>query len=146
MHIARKAYKDLYMSAVSIQTGMRGMAARYELRFRRRTRAAIVIQVENILKTVIIRYFKHFYYCHCPCILYKIFVAELGFKFLFWFKIVFPSNSDDFFMAEPLPKILGTNSFYEIKEGSNYHTMCMERKSCTARIAPAQDGNPLNPS
>lgn len=50
MHVARKAYKELCSSAVSIQTGMRGMAARTELRFRKQTRAAIVIQVENILK------------------------------------------------------------------------------------------------
>ena len=49
MHVARKAYKELYSSAVSIQTGMRGMAARSELRFRKQTRAAIVIQVEKIL-------------------------------------------------------------------------------------------------
>lgn len=45
MHIARRAYKGLYTAAVSIQTGMRGMAARCELSFRRRTKAAIVIQV-----------------------------------------------------------------------------------------------------
>jgi len=47
MHVARKAYKESYSSAVSLQTGMRGMAARSELRFRKQTRAAIVIQVEN---------------------------------------------------------------------------------------------------
>ena len=45
MHLARKAYKELCSSAVSIQTGMRGMAARNEIRFRRQTRAAIIIQV-----------------------------------------------------------------------------------------------------
>jgi len=45
MYIARKAYKDLCYSAISIQTGMRGMAARDDLRFRRQTRAAIMIQV-----------------------------------------------------------------------------------------------------
>lgn len=45
MHIARKAYNDLYATAVTVQTGMRGMAARCELYFRRRTKAAIVIQV-----------------------------------------------------------------------------------------------------
>lgn len=45
MHLARKAYKELSSSAISIQTGMRGMAARSELRFRRETSAAIVIQV-----------------------------------------------------------------------------------------------------
>lgn len=45
MYIARKAYKDLCSSATCIQTGMRGMAARNELRFRRQTQAAIIIQV-----------------------------------------------------------------------------------------------------
>lgn len=45
MHLCRKAYKEKYSSAVSIQTGMRGMAARDELRFRRRSKAAIIIQV-----------------------------------------------------------------------------------------------------
>lgn len=45
MYLARKAYKELHTSAVSIQTGMRGMAARIELRFRRQTRAAIIVQV-----------------------------------------------------------------------------------------------------
>lgn len=45
MHVARAAYKKLHFSAISIQTGMRGMAARNELRFRRQTKAAIVIQV-----------------------------------------------------------------------------------------------------
>ncbi|KAJ0054257.1 hypothetical protein Pint_01627 [Pistacia integerrima] len=44
MYIARKAYKDLFSSASCIQTGMRGMAARNELRFRRQTQAAIIIQ------------------------------------------------------------------------------------------------------
>jgi myosin-5 len=52
MHIARKAYKELYASAVSIQTGMRVMAARRELHFRRTTSAAIVIQVGDALKSV----------------------------------------------------------------------------------------------
>lgn len=47
MFFARKAYKKLCSSAVSIQTGMRGMAARKELCFRRQTRAAIVIQVKQ---------------------------------------------------------------------------------------------------
>jgi len=57
MHIARKAYKELYGSAISIQTGMRGMAARCELRFRKQTSAAIIIQVENILKIPLRRIF-----------------------------------------------------------------------------------------
>lgn len=45
MHLARKVYNELCSSAVSIQTGMRGMTARNELRFRRQTKAAIIIQV-----------------------------------------------------------------------------------------------------
>lgn len=45
MYLARKAYIELCSSAVSIQTGMLGMAARNELRFRQQTRAAILIQV-----------------------------------------------------------------------------------------------------
>ena len=51
MHIAKKAYKELYASAVSIQTGMRVMAAQCELYSRRRTSAAIIIQVGCILKS-----------------------------------------------------------------------------------------------
>lgn len=51
MHLARKAYNELCSSAISIQTGMRGMAARSELRFRRQTSAAIVIQVRHLRKT-----------------------------------------------------------------------------------------------
>ncbi|GLU03761.1 hypothetical protein SLE2022_209440 [Rubroshorea leprosula] len=43
-HLARKAYKELCSSAVPIQTGMHGMAARNELCLRRQTRAAIKIQ------------------------------------------------------------------------------------------------------
>jgi myosin-5 len=46
MYLARKAYGELYSSAISIQRGMRGMAARTELHFRRHTRAAIIIQVK----------------------------------------------------------------------------------------------------
>jgi len=53
MHVAKKAYKELYSSAVSLQTGMRGMAARSELRFRKQTRAAIVIQVKNFENTMV---------------------------------------------------------------------------------------------
>ena len=44
--LARKAYKNLYFSAVSIQAGMCGMTARNELLFRKQTRAATVIQVK----------------------------------------------------------------------------------------------------
>jgi len=45
MHLAQKAYQESCCAAVSIQTGMRGMAARSEIRFRRQTKAAIIIQV-----------------------------------------------------------------------------------------------------
>lgn len=45
MHVSRNAYKIIYATAICIQTGMRAMAARNELRFRRRTQAAIVVQV-----------------------------------------------------------------------------------------------------
>jgi len=45
MYISRTAYKTTYAKAVCIQAGMRGMAARNELRFRRRAQAATVIQV-----------------------------------------------------------------------------------------------------
>ncbi|XP_028114637.1 myosin-6-like isoform X2 [Camellia sinensis] len=44
MHLARKAYKELCSFAVSIQAGMRGMVARDELRFRRQTKAVIIVQ------------------------------------------------------------------------------------------------------
>lgn len=52
MYLARKAYQELYFSAVSIQTGMRGLTARNELRFRRQTRAAIIIQVKYFIEKI----------------------------------------------------------------------------------------------
>lgn len=48
MFLARKAYKELCSSALCIQRGMRGLAARNELRLRRQTRAAIIIQVRSV--------------------------------------------------------------------------------------------------
>jgi len=45
MHTARKAYKELFTSAVTIQSALHGMCARKELHFRRQTRAAIIVQV-----------------------------------------------------------------------------------------------------
>jgi len=48
-------------------------------------------------------------------------------------------------IAEPLPEIPGSTSFYKLKEGSNCNTMCMERKSCSARITTAQDGKTSPP-
>jgi myosin-5 len=44
MHLARKNYKELRASAITIQTGIRGLAARKELHSKRQTRAAIFIQ------------------------------------------------------------------------------------------------------
>jgi myosin-5 len=44
-HRARTFYTNLQASAKAIQTGMRAMAARNEYRYRRRTKAATVIQV-----------------------------------------------------------------------------------------------------
>lgn len=45
MHLARKSYSELSFAAVSIQSGMRGMASRDEIRFQRENKAAIMIQV-----------------------------------------------------------------------------------------------------
>lgn len=47
--LAKKAYRTLCSSCISIQTGMRGMVARNELQFRKRTQAAIFIQVNLIV-------------------------------------------------------------------------------------------------
>ena len=46
MHVARKEYNRLCSSAVSIQRGIRVMGACNELRFRKQTKAAIIIQVK----------------------------------------------------------------------------------------------------
>ncbi|KAK9128502.1 hypothetical protein Syun_017299 [Stephania yunnanensis] len=48
MHLARKAYNTLRSSAVCIQTGIRVMVARNDLRFRLQTRAAILIQTRSV--------------------------------------------------------------------------------------------------
>lgn len=45
MCLARKDYHKLRSSAISIQTGLRGMAAHNDLRLMKQTKAAIVIQV-----------------------------------------------------------------------------------------------------
>ena len=42
---ARTAYKRLQSSVLVVQTGLRAMAARNEFRFRKQTKAAIIIQV-----------------------------------------------------------------------------------------------------
>jgi myosin-5 len=46
-HTARKAYLTLCLSAISLQTGLRAMTARNEFRFRKQTKAAIIIQVPS---------------------------------------------------------------------------------------------------
>lgn len=90
MHVARKAYKELYSSAVSIQTGMRGMAARSELRFRRQTKAAIIIQVRQSLccANIFLRCEYHTCYLKTSCMkldyyapLYSYMYIELIFLF-----------------------------------------------------------------
>lgn len=43
--IARKSYLKLRSGAVVLQTGYRGMIARNEFRFRKQTKASVVIQV-----------------------------------------------------------------------------------------------------
>lgn len=47
MCLARNTYQKLYSSAVLIQACMRGMDTRNELKFRKQTRAAIIIQVKD---------------------------------------------------------------------------------------------------
>ncbi|KAK9148560.1 hypothetical protein Scep_007317 [Stephania cephalantha] len=53
MHLARKAYNTLHSSAVCIQTGMRVMVARNDLRFRLQTRAAILIQARTRIASTV---------------------------------------------------------------------------------------------
>lgn len=45
MHVARKDYTSVRCASITVQSGLRGMAARKDLQFRRETRAAIIIQV-----------------------------------------------------------------------------------------------------
>lgn len=46
MYLARNSYQKLCSSAVSIQTSMRGMAARNELKSKKQAGAALVVQVK----------------------------------------------------------------------------------------------------
>lgn len=48
-HIARKSYTQLQASAIVFQTGLRAMATRNEFRYRRRTKAATIVQVITFL-------------------------------------------------------------------------------------------------
>lgn len=107
MHLARKAYKELSLSAVSIQTGMRGMTARNELRFRKQTRAAILIQVNFFFSANHLR------------------GTIFSFKqILWWFIFCFTT-------AELLPWILSSFKICWAEESCNYHTICMEGESCS---------------
>nr|CAB3452693.1 unnamed protein product [Digitaria exilis] len=44
MHFARKNYRNLCSASTTIQSGLRGMAARMELHFRQQTKAVVIIQ------------------------------------------------------------------------------------------------------
>lgn len=44
-HLARKVYTKLMSCALVLQTGLRAMAAHDEFRYRKETKAAIIIQV-----------------------------------------------------------------------------------------------------
>jgi hypothetical protein len=48
-YAARTAYKKLHISALLLQTGLRAMVARKEFRFRKRTKAATIIQVTPLM-------------------------------------------------------------------------------------------------
>lgn len=45
---ARKRYRKLHLSMLVLQTGLRAMAARRECRLRKRTKAAIYVQVKHL--------------------------------------------------------------------------------------------------
>lgn len=55
-HVARKSYTQLRSAAIVIQTGLQAMAARNEYRHKRRTKAAIIIQVCGFTKELDIEY------------------------------------------------------------------------------------------
>lgn len=50
-YFARKSYLQLQKSAVTLQAGLRAMSGRKEFRFRKETKAAILIQVSIIFGT-----------------------------------------------------------------------------------------------
>lgn len=49
MHFARKNYRDLCSASTTVQSGLRGMAARKELQYRQQTKAAVIIQVHFLV-------------------------------------------------------------------------------------------------
>jgi myosin V len=48
-YFARKSYLQLQGSALTLQAGLRAMSGRKEFRFRKETKAAILIQVSSFL-------------------------------------------------------------------------------------------------
>lgn len=54
-HEARKTFNKLRVSVLVLQTGLRAMAAHREFRFRKQTKAAIVIQVILFLPLYILK-------------------------------------------------------------------------------------------
>lgn len=51
---ARKAYKKLHVCALTLQTGLRAMAAHKEFRYRKQTKAAIIIQVLSLITSYLL--------------------------------------------------------------------------------------------
>lgn len=58
---ARTAYKRLHVSTLVLQTGLRTMAARKEFRFRKQTKAAIIIQVISLAMLYCLDDFNFYY-------------------------------------------------------------------------------------
>jgi hypothetical protein len=52
MRQERNKYRDLWSASTTIQSGLRGMAARNKLRFFRKTKAAVIIQVFQMFDSV----------------------------------------------------------------------------------------------
>lgn len=50
---ARKSHQTVLSSAIKLQTGLRAMTARNEFRLRKKTKAAIIIQVSSLFSDMI---------------------------------------------------------------------------------------------
>lgn len=70
LYLARNAYKNLCSSAVSLQSGVRGMAARNELKFKKQKRAAIIIQVNFIFCSYENYHLRVLFLIFCFCFIY----------------------------------------------------------------------------
>ena len=59
-YIVQKSYSTSRLSAITLQTGLRAMTARNEFRFRKQTKAAIIVQVllSHLKKYIILEYRK----------------------------------------------------------------------------------------